>query len=471
MTQITDCGAKPSYIAISHLIGAILSFQGTHVSTVPGRYGIPIISKYLETYRFFKQGWQLYFHDKQSRHNSTVFKANLFSKTIIILDHEGMSPILDWDGRLRKDYGFGWAVPPQAHVGHIAPSVFQPPQDHNAYKQLYFEILGTNAGAMINVFDNTFAEYSQKWAKNSPVSMTDELERFWVSFIFNWYFGDCPNPDNIRFLYNHIFTHQLGFITRWIPGSKYRRSIPIFNELYEFVKQTPKFPGYVEMANNMGLTDESELAKQLLFLTGMNNFLGLQSFSKSIFGEISLREKVKERLKREIDQIQINSFSDIPDLDKCHYLDAVLKEVLRLHPPVFFIYGRANHDFVLKASTGQYQIKQDDHLMGVIPTAQRDEERFVNAHKFDPDRFLAAPGKATSNLIWAHGVHDEAFSNENHTCPGKDVAMILGKLFTIRILKNSQWTLREDPQWSMGAFHLNIAAPEGDLLTDFQSAT
>jgi len=431
---------------------------------VPGSYGFPIIGRLVETIKFFRFGWKEYFLNKQAKYQSNIFKANLFQKTIVILDHEGMAPILNWDGKLRKDYGFGWAVPPQEHVGNIVPSVFQPEENHDKFKNLYHEILKSNSTNMVPIFFQELDKFATNWVSKSPIKLAEELERFSVSFIFNWYFGSSPNTDQVRYLYNNIFTHQLGFITKWIPNSKFRKSVPLFKGLNKFVLESPNFPRYVDMALKHGLTDQNELSKQMLFLTGMNNFLGLQSFFKSIVGELYNRPDLVAKIRTEFDEIKIKDRSDLNGLNECQLLDGTLKEILRLHPPVFFIYGRAISNFVLNSRTGNYNIYKNDHLMGVIPIAQLESSIFTDPEEFLPLRYLEEKGREISDgLIWSHGKHSENFSKTSHTCPGKNVAMFLGKVFAYEIIQNYEISLLSPASWSFGAFHLNSAAPSGDM--------
>ena len=83
----------------------------------------------------FLSGWKKCFTKRRDKYGSSVFKINLFMKTIAILDHDGFDPLFSWDGRLKKDYGFGWAVPPASLVGDIVPSVFQANPEHEKYKK------------------------------------------------------------------------------------------------------------------------------------------------------------------------------------------------------------------------------------------------------------------------------------------------------------------------------------------------
>src|SRR6202047_301416 len=90
---------------------------------VPGSYGLPVLGRVLDTLDFlFVSGWTEFFAKRQRKYRSNVFKVNLFRPTIVLLDHPAISRLFKSE-HLVQDYGFGWAVPPRAMVGAVAPSI------------------------------------------------------------------------------------------------------------------------------------------------------------------------------------------------------------------------------------------------------------------------------------------------------------------------------------------------------------
>jgi cytochrome P450 len=143
-------------------------------------------------------------------------------------------------------------------------------------------------------------------------------------------------------------------------------------------------------------------------------------------------------------------------------LDKVLRETLRLHPPVFFIFGRATRDLAINSNTGVFAVSKGELLMGVIPIAHQDATVFPQPERFDPDRF--DDPVASQHLIWPRGPHDGDVSAQDRTCPGKDVAIVIAKLFCIALLANAEWRLQDPkPQWGRRWFHLNVCAPKGAI--------
>lgn len=211
---------------------------------------------------------------------------------------------------------------------------------------------------------------------------------------------------------------------------------------------SPRFQAYAELAKLKGLTDRHELAHQLLFMVGMNSYLGLQSLLKSLLGEMSNNAELLPNLRHD------------PDATS-----PFIKETLRLHPPVFFIHGIAQYDFILPSSAGGYRIKKHDHLTGVIPFVQRDPATFKDPDTFDPDRHR--DGAHDADLIWAHTQMATAATATDHGCPGADVATQFGTLFVQAMVQSYDWRLMRPAAWDDKTYSLNVASPIGDLETRY----
>jgi len=431
----------------------------------PGSYGLPIIGRLWDTVDFlFVSGWRKFFEKRQARYDSTVFKVNLFEPTVVILDHQAFTPLLQWDEvLLSKDPRFGWARPPLDLTGGDVPSVFQENPHHAAHKSLYMEILGDQANRLQPTFNEVLDEYLAKWWKLGSFDLADEIERLTASFVFEWYFQARPDIEQVRFVYTHIFAHVPQSLMKLLPWSAYNRSVPMVKELESFIRNSKGFELHLELAIKHGLTDSDALLNQLLFLTGMNNFLGLQGMSKALIGELSQHPELIVQLRSEISEAETVAGRPLllEELEQLPLLDRTLKELMRLHPPVFFIFGRARQEFTLTSMSGNFVIEEGEQLMGVIPLAQRDPEVFDDPERFNPDRFLNT--SLTEYLIWPHGRHAAEVTPEEHVCPGKDVAMLYGKMLCKALVTRCDWELAEPPVWEERWFSLNVASPKGKM--------
>jgi prostaglandin-endoperoxide synthase 2 len=440
----------------------------------PGSYGIvPFLKFIFDTFVDFYliSGWQQFFRRRQRKYSSTVFKANLFKRTIIALDHRAIELLFasvdlvpDRPSHRFRFGGRQFGLPPLPLVGNVSPSMYEAGAKHDNFKKLYIGVLKKRKETLVPAFKTVADEFTRRWLSLSTFSWRDELEDFAVNFLFQWLLGTRPDPHKVRQLYNKIFKHYFAPVSRFIPGSNYWKSLAFSKRLLVFVKATPGFRDIVGLAREEGLYDDEDMiAKQITYVIGMNSYLGIQNLLKSIVGELSLDPNLCEKLRQEMtNEIEGDvTPANFGKLEGLLQLDNTLREILRLHPPVFFISGRATRDQLITSDSGTFLVGKGELVTGVIPFAHYDASNFPRPEQFDPDRFNDA--KAREHLIWPRGLHDGGISPSNRTCAGKDVAVCIAKLFCFEMLTKFTWALTEVPVWEQHWFDLNVAAPKGKL--------
>lgn len=429
---------------------------------IPGSYGPPIVGKAWNSLDFLVlSGWETYFLKRQKRSGSTVFKIQLGgNKAIALLDHQAISALFA-DPDLVQDYGFGSAVPPLGLVGDVVPSVFESGPAHDAFKAFYIDLIAARDADLAPAMDKALKRHAQTWLKQKKFGLAEELERLAATLPFEWILGadhDAQAVEDVRTIYNQLFVPQ----TRWaasinetIPFPPYRRRLQMYRRLLRHVMTAPKFNECLQLAQARGLHDPELVAKQLLFVLGMNSYLGFQNLFKSAAGELARQSGMSGALRNEIAAAQ-------GDLAKTPRLDRFLREVLRLHPPVFFVFGRATGTRTLDSASGRFKIAKGDLLMGVIPFAHQDPRLFGrDPASFDTDRYDNP--SATRHLIWPRGPQDGAVAPSSRTCPGKDASLVFAKKLCIALLTDYDWKLEKAPEWTRRKYGLNVAAPIGDM--------
>ncbi|MCI0466684.1 MAG: cytochrome P450 [Beijerinckiaceae bacterium] len=436
--------------------------------TPPGSYGLPIIEPIRSKLDFFLlSGWEQFFRRRQIKHSSNVFKINLFQRAIAVLDHRAIEPLFE-SGDLVQDLperGYKFNLPLLDLTGGVPPSMYETGPKHDRPKALYMRLLKAREATLATTFSNVASEYACRWLSLGKFNWASELEDFAADFLFQWYLGTRPDSKKVRFIYTNIFTHRLIAVTRFLPWSKYHRSLGNFRELLHFVREAPLFGEVLVLARAEGLNDADEVAKQITFVTGMNSFLGIQNLLKSIVGELSLDPELRAKLRREMEgeletEGSSGSLCQLAQL-RLPLLDKTLREILRLHPPVYFIFGRATRDRTIKSDSGLFAIRRGELVMGVIPMAHLDASVFARPGQFEPHRFDHKEG--SDHLIWPRGMHDGEATPENRTCPGKNIAVQIAKLFCFFLLTKYEWRLKNPPEWEKQRFRLNVAAPKGTL--------
>ncbi|TNM99600.1 cytochrome P450 26C1 isoform X1 [Takifugu rubripes] len=119
-------------------------------------------------------------------------------------------------------------------------------------------------------------------------------------------------------------------------------------------------------------------------------------------------------------------------LNQLHYIDCVIKEVLRFLPPVSGGYRTALQTFELDG----YQIPKGWTVMYSIRDTHETAEIFQNPELFDPDRFVTAQVESRSSRF-----SYVPFGGGVRSCVGKELAQIILKTLTIELIRTCKWTL------------------------------
>lgn len=114
--------------------------------------------------------------------------------------------------------------------------------------------------------------------------------------------------------------------------------------------------------------------------------------------ELGAHPDVDARMHEEITQVLAGrpvTFDDIPNLE---YTGRVVKEILRLHNPIWFVMRRA----VLDVDLDGIVIPKDAEILYSPAMMHRDGARWQQPMRFDPDRWLGpTPATPTSRSAWA----------------------------------------------------------------------
>jgi sterol 14-demethylase len=115
-------------------------------------------------------------------------------------------------------------------------------------------------------------------------------------------------------------------------------------------------------------------------------------------------------------EVTFQSLREIPALEN------VIKEVLRLHPPLIFLIRKVMQDFHFKG----YTVKAGKYVCASPRVSHRIAEVFPDPEKFDPDRYSEARQEDALPFSWI------AFGGGKHKCTGNAFAMLqLKAIFSI----------------------------------------
>lgn len=177
-------------------------------------------------------------------------------------------------------------------------------------------------------------------------------------------------------------------------------------------------------AERSGQIDEEGIIEE----TDTFTFEGHDTTSSAITFTLLLlahHPEVQERIFTEIKKIQETDMQlTMDDLSKMEYFDRVIKEALRIYPPVAFISRELSEDFVHDGFTQPKGSGCNIHIYDI----HRDPAAFPDPEKFDPDRFLPQNCEARSNFAFI------AFSAGMRNCIGQRFAMLELKTVLAKII-------------------------------------
>lgn len=147
--------------------------------------------------------------------------------------------------------------------------------------------------------------------------------------------------------------------------------------------------------------------------------------------------QVQQKLYEEIvDVVGKNGVVTEDDLEKMTYLNAIIKETMRRHPPSHFLLSHAaTEDAVL----GGYTIPKDANLEIYTAWVTQDPAHWPNPDVFRPERFL--PGGEGYEVDWTgnRGVRMLPFGAGRRICPAWSLGTLHVGLLLARMVHAFRW--------------------------------
>ncbi|XP_050221358.1 cytochrome P450 726A27-like [Mercurialis annua] len=140
----------------------------------------------------------------------------------------------------------------------------------------------------------------------------------------------------------------------------------------------------------------------------------------------STMQKAQEEVRRVFSEN--GKFND----ESLHYLKLVIKETLRLHPPVALIPRESGERYQMNG----YDINPKTKILINAWAIGRDSKSWANAEKFDPERFVDSSVNYMGNNF-----EFVPFGAGKRMCPGIVMAMAIIEPLLARMLLHFQWKL------------------------------
>ncbi|KAJ3641278.1 hypothetical protein Zmor_027790 [Zophobas morio] len=149
--------------------------------------------------------------------------------------------------------------------------------------------------------------------------------------------------------------------------------------------------------------------------------------ASSVLLMLGMHPEVQEKVSEELQSVFGHSDRDatLEDLSQLDYLDRVIKESLRLFPPLPLIGREINRNFALDP----YVLPAGCRFVVLVQHIHRNPEYWSEPLKFDPDRFLPEETAKRNRFAYI------PFSIGSRNCPGSRYAMLSMKATLATVLR------------------------------------
>ncbi|QRV83262.1 cytochrome P450 family protein [Ceratobasidium sp. AG-Ba] len=194
-----------------------------------------------------------------------------------------------------------------------------------------------------------------------------------------------------------------------------------------------------QMKDKDGNVDMDEVLRQLasLFIAATGPTSGLLSFTMY---ELLKNEVAYQKVQSEIDKVLESETCTADHLDKFPYITAVLRETLRLHPPVPAHAVLASEKTIIG---GRYEIEEGSTILIHDRSIQRDTHENAwgpDANEFKPERMQ---GLEVEENGMTKDMRFKPFGNGSRSCLGHEFAMMIAKLVIVSLFQRFEFRLAD----------------------------
>ncbi|KAL3471658.1 cytochrome P450 [Aspergillus californicus] len=327
---------------------------------------------------------------------------------------------------------------------------------------------------MFDEMHDIASQLALKWARygpDSPIMVTDDFTRLTLDTLalcsmgyrFNSYYSPVLHP----------FIEAMGdFLTEAgeksrrppLPGvffrgrdRKFEEDIAVLRDTAEGVLKARKEGGAgggsdrndllaamlrgVDSQTGKKMTDESIMDNLITFLiAGHETTSGLLSF---VFYQLLKHPETYAKAQREVDEVIGQGVIEVGHLSKLPYINAVLRETLRLNATIPLFTVEAFEDTLL---AGKYPVKAGETIINLLAKSHLDTEIYGDdATEFKPERMADAVFNERQKK---HPNAWKPFGNGMRACIGRPFAWQEALLVMAMLLQNFDFSFA-DPEYAL----------------------
>ncbi|KAM5569081.1 cytochrome P450 78A7 [Rosa sericea] len=156
-----------------------------------------------------------------------------------------------------------------------------------------------------------------------------------------------------------------------------------------------------------------------------------------VMAELILNPKTQDKLYKEIHSLVGERSVTDADVARLPYLQAVVKETLRVHPPGPLLSWARLSTSDVQLSNGMVIPAGTTAMVNMWAIGQNPEV-WVEAHVFKPERFVVSEGGADVD-VRGRDLRLAPFGAGRRVCPGKNLGLVTASLWVAKLVQGFKW--------------------------------
>jgi retinoid hydroxylase len=401
----------------------------------PGDRGLPLIG---ETIAFFSDSD---FNSKRVAKYGKVYQTSIFgSPTVVMIGSEANTFLF----RNENKYVVStWPKSTRVLLGQKSLAVNNGSFHTSRRKLLYQAFQPRALASYIPAMSQITDAYLQKWAAMGELTWYPELRNYTFDIASNLFVSTEAGSQTTIGHYFEDWCAGLFTIPLALPWTKFGKALKarskLLGSLEQIIRQRQQAenPGEDALGLLIQAKDEEgnslsleELKDQILLLL----FAGHETLTSAIASFCLLTAQHPDVLKKlREEQASLNPMGTptLENLQAMTYLEQVLKEVMRLIPPV----GGGFRSAIATFEFAGYRIPKGWNIQYQIAQTHQDQDLYPESDRFNPDRF--APNNSVDKSSFGY----IPFGGGLRECIGKEFARLEMRLFAAKLLQHYKWEL------------------------------
>jgi|TARA_B110000093_G_scaffold183408_1_gene234468 cytochrome P450 len=287
----------------------------------------------------------------------------------------------------------------------------------------FFEIMVRSSNSLVD-----------RWDKDEKFEALPAMNLLTLSVIGEVIFGyDISNnsqniDDHLSFINQRINSRVWNLINVpiWFPSpknKKFKNSVKVIDDLvFDLIKKRRNSPGSeadltqmlidVEDQDTKEKMNDQEVRDELMTIFAAGHETSAVGLTWALY-LIGKNKKAEEKIVEELGNICPNNLT-IDAVWKLEYIGAVIKEAMRMYPPVW-VFGRVSIEPV---KLRDFEIDKGQVVITSPYAMHHSEKHWVKPEEFNPDRFMGEQKKSISKYAYF------PFSGGPRICIGEQFAIM-----------------------------------------------